>query len=204
MKRPERLQKEIGPSQKLITGFLGVSSFLFSVFWGGMSAEFCQLFYFFIFPSYPIALALGVPVSDVRFVWTGSDMKQRCRGRGCHVSVPLLNMPSPPRHRKTRQNRCCSGPRREVGQPCNVQTTQQSNLTFITYFSCKYFHTVSNLGLFLLFRFINPSRVMWYGLHKYRNEGDTPLSPSSGKSPFLLTGFQHHIYALLFFPLCNI
>lgn len=67
----------------------------------------------------------------------------------------------------------------------------------MTYYSWKYCHTVSGVWLFFLICFTNPSRVIWYGLDKYYNETNT-FYPSSGKSLFLLTWFQHYLCALLF------
>lgn len=47
----------------------------------------------------------------------------------------------------------------QVG-PASFKLSQQSNVHFITYYSCKYFHTVSSLRLhFFLFHFISPPRV---------------------------------------------
>lgn len=66
MKRPKQLQNT-GPSQKLITGFLGVSfSFIFICSGGGR--EHCALPASSFFSSHLIVFMLGV--SDVRFVWT--------------------------------------------------------------------------------------------------------------------------------------
>lgn len=70
----------------------------------------------------------------------------------------------------------------QVG-PASFKLSQQSNIHFITYYSCKYFHTVSSLRLhFFSVSFHKSSQ----GLDKYHNKGDTLLlhcSPNALESP---------------------
>lgn len=163
-------------NNRISWGFhLPLSSFCLGRGWAACLAS------FFIFSSHLLVFMLDVSVSDVWLVWTEleSDVKGCCKGWGT-TSLPQfsgLNVSSFPRFPTTLNNSLVDQNRNSVNpaifKPRWVR--QQSSIQFITYYFCKYFHTVSSLRLFFLFCFINPSRVIWYGLDKYNNEGDTLL-----------------------------